>query len=102
MDGSTRSKGGSMIIKQKVALVTSKYDRTPSLISYVPRNDDDFYTVLATKKIEVEFDMPSDIEIRDKKIANLKAQRTKIEADAQLQVEQIDEAIQSLMALEAA
>jgi len=89
-----------MKIKQKVALVTSKYDRSPSLISYVPRNDDDFYTVLATKEIEVEFDMPSDIEIRDKKIASLKAQRTKIEADNQVKVEQINEAIQSLMALE--
>jgi len=89
-----------MIIQQEVSLVTSKYNSEPSMISHVPNNDDGFYTIIATKKIEVEFDIPTDIEIRDMKIASLKKTRTKIEADNQIKVEQINEAIQSLMALE--
>jgi len=89
-----------MIIKQEVALVVSEYIDQPYMLSHVPDNDDGYYTILATKKIEVDFDMPSDIETRDKKIAVLKAQRTKIQADAQVKSVQIDESIQSLMALE--
>jgi len=89
-----------VIIKQKVYIATTKYNYKPCILSFVPSNDDGYYTILATKEIEVEFDMPSDIEIRDKKIATLKAQRTKIQSDAQVQVEHINEAIQSLMALE--
>ena len=72
------------------------------MISNVQNNDDEFYTIIDTKKIEVEFDNTPDIEIRDMKIATLKKARTKIEADNKVKVEQINEAIQSLMALEAA
>ena len=89
-----------MIIKQEVALVTSKYNSKPSLISCVPSSDDHFYTVLATKEIEIDFDMPTDLEIRDIKIADLKKTRTQIEADTQIEVERINDEIQSLMALE--
>ena len=88
-----------MMSPQEVSVVTAKYNSEPTIVSHVLANDD-YFTVLATKEIEVEFDMPTDIEIRDKKIADLKAQRTKIEADNQVKVEQINEAIQSLMALE--
>ena len=87
-----------MIIKQEVSLAITKYNNEPSIISHVP--DDDYFTVLATKEIEVEFDMPTDIEIRDMKIAKLKKQRKNLQADTQVQVEQINVAIQSLMALE--
>ena len=89
-----------MIIQQEVALVTTKYNPEPYMVGRVPNNDDGYYTILSTKVVEVDFDMPSDIEIRDKKIASLKAQRTKIQADAQVKSEQINEAIQSLMALD--
>ena len=90
-----------MIINQEVAIVVTKYDLEPCIVGYIPNNSDDFYTVLAVKEIEIEFDMPSEIELRDKKVTALKNARTKVIADSQLEVERIDSEVQSLMALEA-
>jgi len=89
-----------MIIKQKIYVIDSPF-------SGVHLSDTEMlsvtgYVKLGEVDIEVDFDMPTGLEIRDMKIATLKEQRTKIEADTQVQVEQIDEAIQSLMALESA
>jgi len=90
-----------MIIKQEVAIVTSKYDPEPCVLGCIPNDENSYYTILAIKEIEVEFDTPSEIEIRDMKVAKLKKERTKVIADSQLEVERIDSDIQSLMALEA-
>ena len=87
-----------MIIKQKMWVIESPYSGI--YLAGSDMADVTGYANLGTVEVKVEFDMPSDIEIRDKKIASLKAQRTKIEADNQVKVEQINEAIQSLMALE--
>jgi len=90
-----------MIIKQEVAIVTTKYDPEPCIMGCIPGNNDSYYTILAVKEIEVEFDMPPDVETRDKKIAILENARTRVIAKSQLKVEKIDDEIQSLMALEA-
>jgi len=88
------------IIKQEVAIVTTKYDPKPCIMGYIPNDNDSHYTILAVKEIEVEFDMPLEVEVRDSKIAALKMEREEIIADSQLEVERIDSDIQSLMALE--
>jgi len=49
--------------------------------------------------VEFEFEMPSDIEIRDSKIATIKAAITKTQADAQVKVEGLLDEIQKLMAI---
>ena len=90
-----------MIIKEKIAVVTSKHLPDPFLMCGVPVNEDGYFTILDTQDIEIEFDMPSEIELRGKKIANLENARTKTVADCQLEIERIDSDIQSLMALEA-
>ena len=87
-----------MIIKQKLHVIESPYSGIH--LSDVEMDDVSGYVSLGNVDIEVDFDMPNDLEIRDMKIAGLKAQRTTIEADAQVKVEQINGAIQSLMALE--
>ena len=90
-----------MIIKQELTMVTTECCPEPFMLSCMPDNSDGYYTILGTKVIEFEFDMPPDVEIRDKKIANLKKARTKAVADFQSEVDGIDDEIKSLMALEA-
>jgi len=87
-----------MIIKQKMWVIESPYSGI--YLSGSDMADVKGYANLGSVEVKVDFDMPSDIEIRDIKIADLKAQRTKIEADAQVRVGQIQDEIQSLMALE--
>jgi len=50
--------------------------------------------------IEFDFDMPSDLEIRDKKIAALKSGIKKERADSDMRVEYMEHEIQKLYALE--
>jgi len=90
-----------MKIKQPVAIVVTKYDDEPFITGNVV-TDDDYWTVLDRVEVEVEFDMPSNAEIRDKKIDALKAEANKITADAQVKVEHINDEIQKLYALESA
>jgi len=69
-------------------------------LSSVDMSDYADYETLGAVEVEADFDMPSDIEIRDLKIASLKKERTKIEADNQVKIDRINDEIQSLMALE--
>ena len=86
-----------MIIKRKM-YVTEVWDE---IELYPVKLTGDMYTILGTVEVEVEFDMPSGIEIRDMKIDNLKKRITKTKADAQVEVEGLENEIQVLMALEA-
>jgi len=90
-----------MIIKDTILIVTSKYTDTPFLLAHEPAADDDYYNILERQEIEIEFDMPSDIELRNMKIDKLKAKKVRVQADAEISVEKINTEIQSLMALEA-
>jgi len=85
-----------MIIKRKMYVT----DVWGELELYPVKLTGDVYTILGTVEVEVEFDMPSKIAIRDKKIDNIKKRITKTKADAQVEVEGLESEIQVLMALE--
>jgi len=80
---------------------------------YVHRNDcngnlllfngdmaDDYFTYLGTVDIEGDFNMPSEKEIKRRKIDSLTTKMKEVRANAQLKVEVLEEKIQKLMALE--
>jgi len=90
-----------MTVKQEVAIVITKYDDEPFITGNVV-TDDDYWTVLDRVDVEVEFDMPSNVEIRERRIDALKAEANKFTADAQVKVEHINDEIQKLYALESA
>jgi len=88
-----------MKIKQKMYIV-KWFDREPAMQSYATK-DEKYCVALGEVEVEAEFDMPSDIEIRDIKVASLKSESEKVKADAQVRLEKIEEDIQSLMAITA-
>ena len=57
--------------------------------------------MLGNVEVYVDFDMPSDVDIRDTKIAKFREDITKHKADCQMIVDNIEDRIQQLMALEA-
>ena len=59
------------------------------------------YTFLGfTKEVSVEFDVPDDFDLTAEEIKALREQQKRIQADAQRQVVEIEERIQSMLAIE--
>lgn len=59
------------------------------------------YTFLGIKKeVTVEFEIPDDFDLTTEEIKNLRAHQKKIQAEAQRQVVEIEERIQSMLAIE--
>ena len=77
----------------------NKYDKkfNYSVQGYKPSNDSGY---ILLEERDIEFDSPSDIDLR-LRIANaLKEKKTKVLADAHVEAKEIDEEIQELLALE--
>jgi len=90
-----------MKFKETVALVITQYDDEPQFLGYIPSADNDYYIVVDTKEIEVEFDDPTPIDIKHAKLNALNSEKQRIRATAQHNIERVDDKIQALMALEA-
>lgn len=59
------------------------------------------YTFLGiTKEVTVEFEVPDDFNLTAEEIKSLRAHQKKIQAEAQRQVLEIEERIQSMLAIE--
>lgn len=58
------------------------------------------HILIDTVETEIEFTMPSEREILNRVVANLKAEKTNIEADAYIQAKAIQDKIDSLLCIE--
>lgn len=90
-----------MKIKTTLYVLMSKYNEKPYLctadLSNGEYGDD---TLLDTTEVEVDFEMPSNIEIRDMKIAGINKQINGVKADTEITLERLLGEIQMLMAIE--
>jgi len=85
-----------MLIKQKLYVVENlNCDGKPGL-SWCQLTGS---TTLGEVEVEVDFDMPSDIEVRDLKVSSLQSDLRKVRADSLVKVQRIEDAIQRLMAI---
>ena len=85
-----------MNIKQKMYVI--ECGDNVELISYKPTTSS--LAVLCEVEVEVDFNMPSDIQIRDKRIASIKNEIEQVRASAEITTERLLGDIQRLMALE--
>jgi hypothetical protein len=87
-------------MKTMVFYYKSEYVQTPRyFMSDIPhhQHSPDFVMV---REIEVEADIPDDFDPRPQQIAALRGQKEKLQAEAQLKINNIDEQIQKLLCLE--
>lgn len=90
-----------MKIKVTVHIFYSKYsweDAGEYLVFYVKIDDDEHRTYIGEQEIEIE--VPDDYDPRAQKIAALEKHKQKVMADYQKTVDQINERISKLQALE--
>lgn len=90
-----------MKVKTTIHIFYSKYsweDEGEYLVFYAKVNDDEHRTYVGEQEIEIE--VPDDYDPRAQKIAALERHKQKVMADYQTTVDQINERISKLQALE--
>ena len=83
----------------KVFLHLSKYEEDGYDI-YMTDMTEYGDVLVTTKEFEMSFDVPEDFNANTAKVESLKLKKQKIGADAQVQMNNIEEQIQSLLAIE--
>lgn len=58
------------------------------------------YILIGTVEVSADFDLPDDFNFTQAEIDSLKTQKSKIQAEAQMKITQIDEQIQRLQCIE--